>query len=119
MEASAYFYVVPEARDYLQPTIALDAGHGHFEVRWNYEGLQTGSAWAGYNLTAGKPASLAFTPMVGAVFGNVSGVAPGFRLTGEWRKLEAYAEGEFVVDLRDRNESFLYMWSELTTSPLD
>ena len=116
--ASAYFYVVPEARDYLQPTITADRARLHLEGRWNYEALNSGSAWIGYNLKSGKSVSLSFTPMIGAVFGSMTAVAPGFAVTAEWRKLQAFAEAESVFDWRDRTDSFLYMWSELTASPV-
>ena len=37
----------------LQPTITADYGWLHLEARYNYEGLDTGSAWIGYNFSVG------------------------------------------------------------------
>ena len=36
------------------------------EARYNYEALETGSVWAGYDFNAGKKLVLDLTPMVGA-----------------------------------------------------
>jgi hypothetical protein len=38
----------------------------HLEARYNYEALETGSVWAGYDFNAGKKLVLDLTPMVGA-----------------------------------------------------
>src|SRR6188768_215223 len=52
--AAAYTYFVPDDRDYFQPTITADRGPLHFEARYNYEGLDSGSAWVGYNYSGGQ-----------------------------------------------------------------
>lgn len=57
--------------------------------------------------------------MVGAVFGDTNGVAPGYKSTLSWWKLELYSEGEYVIDTGDSSDSFFYTWSELTLSPAD
>ena len=55
--ASAYTYFVPdsdESDDYVQPTFTADRGWLHLEARYNYEALDTGSAWLGFNFAGGK-----------------------------------------------------------------
>ena len=42
--ASLYSYFVPDDREYVQPTISADRDWLHLEARYNYEGLETGSA---------------------------------------------------------------------------
>ena len=49
--ASAYTYIVPDCREYVQPTFTADRGWLHLEARYNYESLETGSAWIGYNFS--------------------------------------------------------------------
>jgi hypothetical protein len=117
--AAAYTYVVPDARDYVQPTMTGDRGWLHLEARYNYESLETGSAWVGYNFSGGKKLAWEFTPMLGGVFGNTTGLAPGYHGSLTWWKLELYSEGEYEVDTGDTSQSFLYNWSELTLSPVD
>jgi hypothetical protein len=117
--ASAYLYLVPDAHDYVQPTLVADRDWLHVAARYNYEDLETASAWVGYNLAAGRELTLELTPMVGAVFGGTAGIAPGYLVTLAWRRLELYGEGEWVLDLRDRTSSFFYAWSELTVTPVD
>lgn len=117
--ASAYAYFVPDSRNYVQPTVTADRRWLHLEARYNYEGLDTGSAWVGYNFHVGEKLSLDITPMVGGVFGRTSGIAPGYRGTLNWWKLELYSEGEYVFDTGDRSASFFYSWSELSLSPAE
>ena len=103
----------------MQPTIRADRGWLHLEARYNYEALDTGSAWIGYNFSVGEKLNLEFTPMLGAVFGKTTGVAPGYEFTLSWRKLQLYSEGEYVFDTGDSAASFFYKWSELTLAPVD
>lgn len=110
---------MPDSRDYVQPTITADRAWLHLEARYNYEALDTGSAWVGYNFAGGEKLAWEFTPMLGGVFGETAGVAPGCKGSLSWWKLELYSEGEYVFDTRDSSESFFYNWSELTLAPVD
>jgi len=116
--ASAYTYIVPDDRNYVQPTFGADRDWLHLEARYNYENLETGSLWAGYNFSGGNKVPWEVTPMLGGVFGNTTGIAPGYKGTLSWWKLELYNEGEFVFDTGDSSESFFYNWSELTLAPV-
>ncbi|MGA7841249.1 MAG: hypothetical protein WCA34_10045, partial [Candidatus Acidiferrales bacterium] len=62
--------VVPNGQSYVSPTLTADRDTLHLEARYNYEAQQTGSLWAGYNLSVGKKVVLEATPMIGGVFGN-------------------------------------------------
>jgi hypothetical protein len=117
--ASAYTYLVPDDRDYVQPTITADRNWLHLEARYNYEALDTGSAWVGYNFAGGEKLAWTVTPMLGGVFGDTTGIAPGYKGSLGWWKLELYSEGEYLFDARDSSESFFYNWSELTVAPVD
>jgi hypothetical protein len=116
--ASAYTYIVPDSKDYVQPTITADRRWLHLEARYNYEGLETASVWVGYNFSVGEKLSLDITPMLGGVFGNTTGIAPGLRGSLKWWQLELYGEAEYVFNTRERADSFFYLWSELTVSPI-
>ena len=117
--ASAYTYFVPDDGDYVQPTFAADRDWLHLEARYNYEALDTGSAWVGYNFSGGETLTWEFTPMLGGVFGDTDGVAPGYKGSLSWWKLELYSEGEYVFDAGDSSDSFFYNWSELTLAPVE
>jgi hypothetical protein len=119
LSASVYTYIVPDDGNYAQPTITFDRGWLHLEARYNYEDLETGSVWVGYNLGGGRKLAWEFTPMLGGVFGNTDGFAPGYKGSLSWWKLELYSEGEYVFDLGDSSDSFFYNWSELTLAPVD
>jgi hypothetical protein len=117
--AYAYAYLVPDSRDYVQPTITADRDGLHLEARYNYENLETGSAWVGYNFGGGEKLAWEFTPMLGGVFGNTTGIAPGYKGSLSWWKLELYSEGEYVFDTGDSSGNFFYNWSELTLAPVE
>jgi hypothetical protein len=117
--ASAAVYFPADSQNYVQPTLRADRGWLHLEARYNYEALDTGSAWIGYNFSVGDKLKLDFTPMLGAVFGKTNGYAPGYELTLSWRNLQFYSEGEYVFDTGNSSDSFFYMWSELTLAPVD
>ena len=116
-EASVFTYFVPEDHDFVSPTFSADRGWQHFELRYNYESLDTFSAWLGGNFSFGEELTLELTPMVGVVFGDTNGIAPGYKGTLGWRQFEFYSEGEYVFDADDHHESFFYNWSELTFAP--
>jgi len=111
--ASLSTYFVRDAADYVQPTLSADDEWLHLEARYNYEALDTGSAWVGYNFSGGEKLAWELTPMVGGVFGEVEGIAPGYKGSLSWWKLELYSEGEYVYATDVRSDSFFYNWSEL------
>ncbi len=117
--ASLYSYHVPGDDDYLQPTVMLDRDWLHFEARYNYEDLDTASLWLGWNLAFGDEVAVEITPMLGGVFGETDGLAPGYRGSIGWWRLELASEGEYLFDADDSSDSFFYTWSELTISPAD
>jgi hypothetical protein len=117
--ASATTYLVPDDREYVQPSFSADHGWLHLEARYNYENLKTGSAWIGYNFSGGKKLEWEFTPMLGGVFGNTTGIAPGYRLSLKYWKFEFSSEGEFVYDTGNSGDNFTYSWSELSVSPVE
>jgi hypothetical protein len=117
--ASAYTYVVPDDREYVQPTVTADRDRLHLEARYNYEALDTASAWVGYNFSGGEKLAWELTPMIGGVFGDTDGVAPGYKGTLGWWKLGLYTEGEYLFDTGNSSDSFFYTWSELTLTPVD
>jgi hypothetical protein len=112
-------YVVPDDSNFVQPSFTADRDWLHLEARFNYEALDTGSAWVGYNFSGGANVTWELTPMLGAVFGATDGIAPGYKGSLGWKKLEFYSEGEYVVDSAESADSFFYNWSELTFAPVE
>jgi hypothetical protein len=117
--ASVYGYILPDQSDYVQPSVTADRGWLHLEARYNYEAQETGSVWAGYTFSGGRTVAWELTPMLGGVFGKTDGVAPGYRGSLSWWKLEFSSEGEYVFDAADSADSFFYNWSELAIAPKD
>ena len=99
-------YVVPQDQSYISPTFTADHQWLHLEARYNYEDLETGSLWVGYNFSAGHKLMLNVTPMIGGVFGKTTGVAPGDEVSLSFKKLELSSQGEYVFDTKDSSGSF-------------
>lgn len=117
---SAYTYFVTDDRDYVQPTLAADRDWLHLEARFNYEAQETGSAWVGYNFGGGGDAvTWELTGMLGGVFGDTTGIAPGYKGSLTWARLYLYSEGELVFDTGESSDSFFYNWSEVTLAPAE
>ncbi len=115
--ASAFAYLLPEESDYGQPTLSADRDRLHLEARYNYENRRTGSLWLGYNLHFGDSLALELTPMLGVAFGDTDGLAPGYRASLAWRRLDLTSESEYLFDAGEKADSFFYTWSELGWSP--
>lgn len=111
--ASVYTYFTPDSGNYLQPTLTADRDSLHLEARYNYEERDTGSAWVGYNFSGGDKVVWEFSPLLGGIFGKLTGVGPGYRGSLQWRRLEFDSEGEYVIDTADPSASYFYNWSEL------
>jgi hypothetical protein len=116
--ASVMGYLLPDSHDYVQPTITADRDWLHLEARYNYEALKTGSTWVGANFSGGRKLEWEITPMLGGVFGDTTGVAPGYKGSLRWWKLELYSEGEYVFDTGNFSGSYFYNWSELSLAPV-
>lgn len=110
-------YVVPDGDSYESPILTADHDWLHLEARYNYEDQDTGSLWLGYNFKRGHTLTLVVTPMAGGVFGNATGVAPGYEVSLTYKRIWLYSEGEYVFDCKDRKGSFFFNWPELTYSP--
>ena len=115
--AAAAGYVIPHSRSYVSPTLTADRGWLHLEARYNYESLETGSLWGGYNFTLSEKVELKLTPMLGGVFGKKTAMAPGYLGTFNYKGIALFSQGEFVFDTHERAGSFFYTWSELSYAP--
>jgi hypothetical protein len=111
-------YDVPNGQSFASPTFTADNHALHLEARYNYESLQTGSLWVGYNLSVGKKLILEATPMVGGVFGKINGIAPGLELTATYKKVQLYSANEYIFGTNTKASSFFYTWTQLTYSPM-
>ena len=111
-------YLVQNGRDYVNPNLVADRDWLHLEARYNYESIKTGSVWLGYNFTLGKKLVLEATPMVGGVFGDITGIAPGYTLSLSYEQIEFFTQGEYFFDAGTRSGNFFYSWSELSYAPV-
>jgi hypothetical protein len=112
-------YVVPHAEFFVSPTLTADRDWLHLEARYNYENQYTGSLWVGYNFSAGHKLVFEATLMIGGVFGNTTGIVPGYEMSLTYKRVSFSSSGEYVFDTKNRDGSFFYSWPQLTYQPLD
>jgi hypothetical protein len=116
---AANTYFLADESNYVQPGVTADRDWLHLEARYNYEALDTGSLWFGYNFSGGETLAWELTPMLAGVFGDTQALAAGYRGTLSWRRLDVYSESEYVFDTGDSSDSFFYNWSEVGILPLE
>ena len=116
---STFTYLAQHARDYTNPNFAADREWLHFETRYNYEALKTGSVWFGYNFGTGTKLRFEVTPMLGGVFGDLTGIAPGYAITIHYKTIELSTQAEYFFDIARHANDFFYSWSELSAAPAD
>jgi hypothetical protein len=114
---SAATYFAQHARDYVNPIVTADHDWFHLEARYNYESIKTGSVWLGYNFGFGEKLTFEATPMIGGVFGDITGVAPGYAISISYKPFDFFTQGEYFFDAAIYAGNFFYTWSELSCSP--
>lgn len=115
-DANFYFF----SNDFiLLPVVKADKNKLHLEARYNYEDLETFSAWVGYNIMGGNKFTYTLTPMAGVLVGNVNGLSAGLEMTFAWKGFELYTESENVFDFEGQENNFFYNWTDLTWAPKD
>lgn len=112
-------YLAQHSRDYANPNFTADYDRLHLEARYNYEALKTGSVWLGYNFRSfkiGKDLTVdTATPMLGGVFGDITGIAPGYLIEVAYKKtIKASTQGEYFFDAGNNSRNFFYSWSEFS-----
>jgi hypothetical protein len=115
-DANLYFF----SDDFIiLPVFVADKNHLHLEIRYNYEDLQTISAWGGYNIYGGKKLTYFITPMLGMVAGLSNGVALGLEFEFNLGDFTLYTEAEQLFEINTVENNFFYAWTDFTYGPLD
>ena len=57
--------------------------------------------------------------MLGGVFGDLTGIAPGYAITISYKTIELSTQAEYFFDIARRANDFFYSWSELSAAPAD
>lgn len=117
--ATGMYYSFHDQDDFLLAVATANRGQLHLEARYNYEAIDSGSLFAGWKFSGGEKLTYELTPILGAVFGQKEGIAPGFEAAVAYGVTDFYIETEYVRDLEVREDSFTYAWSELGFTPLE
>jgi hypothetical protein len=117
--ATGMYYSFRDQDDFTLAVATADRGPLHIEARYNYEAIDSGSLFVGWKFSGGEKLTWEVTPILGAVFGQKEGIAPGFEASIAYGIVDFYTETEYVRDLEVRQDSFTYSWNELGFSPLE
>ncbi|HXL54853.1 MAG TPA: hypothetical protein VN958_01265 [Chitinophagaceae bacterium] len=115
--ATGYYYFVPADKNTLTLVGYADYKALHLERRYDYEDQNTASMFGGWRFETGNKVQFGVTPMIGILFGNTNGLAPGLELELNYKILDFYSESEYVTDLTGNENNFFYTWSELGIKP--
>ena len=115
--ATGMYYSFRNQDDFTLAVATADRGQLHLEARYNYEAIDSGSLFVGWKFSGGNKLTWELTPILGAVFGSMEGIAPGFEAAAAYGVADVYIEAEFARDLEVKEDSFTYSWSELGFTP--
>ncbi len=113
------YYSFRDQKDFFVAVGVAERGSLHLEARINYEAINSGSLFGGWKFSGGDKLTWEVTPLLGGVFGQKEGIAPGFEASIGYGIIDFYTESEYVRDLEVRADSFTYSWNELGVSPWD
>ena len=117
-DIEGWFYFMPD--DFIfSPIYGVDRGWLHLEARYNYEDMNTFSAWFGYNFEGGKKFQYTITPMLGGLVGSINGISPGLELNFDYFGFNFNSASEYVFDLEGKENDFFYNWTDFTCTPLN
>jgi hypothetical protein len=117
--ATGMYYSFRNQEDFVLAVATAEKGPLHIEARYNYEAIDSGSLFVGWKFSGGTKLTWELTPIIGAVFGQKEGIAPGFEASLAYGIVDFYTETEYVRDTGVRQDSFTYSWNELGLSPLE
>jgi hypothetical protein len=116
--AQLYFYGTPD-NSFLMPVFNATREHLFLQSRYNYEDLQTFSAFAGYKFEGGKKLAFEITPMMGFMVGNTKGLAPEVDINLTYGSFNLSSETEYLANFEYPKLSYLNTWNEFTYYPTD
>jgi hypothetical protein len=116
---TAYPTIVRGGENYTSAIATADRGPLHLEARYNYESVGARSAFIGWNFSGGEEITWELTPLVGGAWGTTQAFIPGLEATVAWKKFDLYVEAEYLLDSRERADSYIYAWSELGFRPVE
>ena len=116
-ELAAYPTSIRGGDEYTSAILAADHGALHLEARYDYEGVGARSAFLGWTWSGGDAFTWEATPLLGGVWGDFHAVAPGLQVALGWRRFDLGIDAEYVHDTHDRDQSYVYAWSELGFQP--
>ncbi len=117
--AAGSYYSFRDQKDFFVFVGTAEQGQLHLEARYNYEAINSGSLFAGWKFSGGEKLTWQLTPILGGVFGQKEGIAPGFEAAAGYGIADFYMEAEYVYDLEVKEDSFTYAWSELGLTPFE
>jgi hypothetical protein len=114
-----YQYITPDEGAFFIPVIMAETDVLHVEMRYNYEDFETGSLWIGPVFTWEGDVSAMLCPLLGVAIGRTVGMGPGLEASVDWRWLHLYTEGQLLFDVGSPDDSYTYLWTDITADITD
>jgi len=114
-----YNYLGQNRRNTVVPMIHFrDLKAWYAELRYNYEERETWSLNGGKQFSFGRELTMDLTPMVGMVFGLLSGASLGCNTELNYRHFFFSSQMQYTYAMPNRALSYLFNWSEAGIKPL-
>ena len=117
--ATVYPTQVRGGENYTSGIVVANRGSLHLEARVNYESIGARSAFVGWTFSGGETLTWELTPLLGGAWGTTKAFVPALEASLAWGKFDFYIEAEYVRDNAEKNDSYLYAWSELGARPVE
>ena len=103
---SGYYYFTPDDENTFTVIGYADHQALHFEARYNYEDLNTTSAFAGWRFDGGKKIRFSAAPMLGLAVGNTDGLVTAFEFDAAYKIFDLYSESEYLFNFASKEDDF-------------
>lgn len=108
-----YYYTGYRVSTIVPKIYYRDEKNWYGEIRYNYDALETLSLNVGKTISGENTISYAITPTLGFVAGRLNGGSLGLNTEAELGNLYFSAESQYTISGDDKNNDFLFNWSEL------
>jgi len=111
-----YYYLLSDKTVVFAPIASYQFDNSlYFEGRYNYEEMNTFSAYIGKTFENNSAFKYSFSPIAGGVFGTYKGASLGANVSFEYKNLYFSSQPQYTFTFnKTKEDNFIYSWSELS-----
>jgi hypothetical protein len=108
-----YYYMGEKQNFTMVPMVYFQNNNNwYFEGRYNYEALNTVSAYAGKIYEKKSTFSYSLNPVAGLVAGEFNGGSAGLNVNADYKNFNFSSQAQYSFSVENKNQNFTYSWSE-------